>query len=200
MVAAPHTPPGPADAACTRPAELETARLRLRPFAPADLEALYALTRDPEVMRFIGDGEVLAREQIEWNLTNIIAVFRRRGYGRWAVEEKATGRLAGYGGFAHGGEGVGVELVYLLGREFWGRGYATELGRACLRYAFEELRLESLVAVTIPENLRSRRVMERLGMSFAGEGSYHGYPCVTYRLGRQEWREDGSPYLVNRKS
>lgn len=199
MVAAPHTPTGH-DRGAAPPAELETARLRLRAFTPADLEALYALTREPEVMRFIGDGEVLARAQIESNLTNIIEVFRRRGYGRWAVEERATGRLAGYGGFAHGSEGFGVELVYLLGRDFWGRGYATELGRACLRYAFEELRLDSLVAVTIPENLRSRRVMERLGMGFAGEGEYQGYPCVYYRLGRDEWRHDGSPYLVNRKS
>lgn len=199
MVAALHQP-AHVTTVNTHADELETARLRLRLFTYDDLDALYALTRDPDVMRYIGDGVVLPRQQIEWNLTNIINAFGRRGYGRWAVEEKTTGRLVGYGGFAYGGEDVGVELVYLLGREYWGKGYATELGRACVRYGFEELKLDPVVAVTVPENHSSRRVMERLGLRFVRSGFYHGYACVYYELRRAEWRRDDSLYVVRRGS
>jgi RimJ/RimL family protein N-acetyltransferase len=180
--------------------ELETERLRLRLFVPEDLDALCSLTADAEVVRFIGDGVLLSRAEIEANLVSIISGFRRRGYGRWALEEKATERLAGYCGFGLSDDSFGVELVYLLGLEFWGRGYACEAGRACLRYGFEVLRLDSIKAVTLPDNERSRRVMERLGMRFARGGVYRGYPCVVYEIGRAEWEPDASAaYVVSQR-
>jgi ribosomal-protein-alanine N-acetyltransferase len=199
MVVALHTPAAQSTAARLRHFnEIETRRLRLRLFTPNDLDALCALTSDHEVMRFIGEGVVQPREQIEQNLTNIIAAFRRRGYGRWAIEEKMSGRLAGYCGFGFSVESVGPELVYLLGREFWGRGYVHEAGRACLRYGFEELGLDAVKAVTLPDNWRSRRVMERLGMRYVRSDLYHSYPCVVYELGRAEWQLDDSAYALHR--
>jgi len=200
MVAALHTPAAETFAG-RQPHfdEIETGRLRLRLFTPADLDGFCALTADPEVMRFIGDGVVLPRQDIEANLSSIIGGFRRRGYGRWAMVEKSTGRLVGYCGFGHSDESVGVELVYLLGREFWGRGYIQETGRACLRYGFEVLCLDPIRAVTLPGNSRSRRTMERLGMRFARSGVYHDYPCVVYEIGRSEWRpDDEAVYRVSR--
>jgi ribosomal-protein-alanine N-acetyltransferase len=179
---------------------LETARLLLRAFTPADLDELHLITRDPEVMRYIGDGHTLSRAETGRNLSAIISAFGRRGFGRWAVVLKETGALAGYCGFGLGSEEVGVELAYLLGRFAWGRGYATEAGTACLRYGFENLGLASIAAITRPENFRSRRVMERLKMSFVEEGSYFGYSCVRYSLAREDWRPDPSPYRVIRQS
>jgi ribosomal-protein-alanine N-acetyltransferase len=177
---------------------LETARLLLRPFTPADVDELHQITRDPEVMRHIGDGHALTRAETGRNLAMIISAFERRGFGRWAVVPKETGALAGYCGLSMGNLEVGVELAYLLSRSEWGRGLATEAGAACLRYGFEQLGLGSIAALTRPDNVRSRRVMERLGMRYLRDGNYHGYSCVWYTIPRDEWRPDDSMYRVIR--
>jgi RimJ/RimL family protein N-acetyltransferase len=177
---------------------LETSRLLLRAFTPSDLDGLYLMTRDPEVMRYIGDGHALTRAETERNLALIIGAFHRRGFGRWALVGKETGALAGYCGLALGSEEVGVELAYLLAKSEWGKGLATEAASATLRYGFERLRLGSIAALTRPENIRSRRVMERLKMRYVRDGDYYGYSCVCYSVARDEWRPDGSMYRVTR--
>ena len=177
---------------------LETARLLLRMFTPEDLDELHGITRDAEVMRFISDGHPLSRAQTGRNLAAIISAFHRRGFGRWALVVKETGALAGYCGFGLGSEEVGIELAYMLRKSEWGKGFATEAGAACLRYGFENLGLASIAALTRPENLKSRRVMERLKMRFVSDGSYHGYSCVRYSIARADWRPDGSLYRVFR--
>jgi RimJ/RimL family protein N-acetyltransferase len=170
---------------------VETARLRMRPFTLEDLDGLWRIASDPEVMRHIGDGLTFTRDETLWNLSNIIKKFERRGCGRWALEKKGGGGLIGYCGLGFGAEDVGVELVYLLAREEWGKGVATEASSAALRYGFETLGLDSIAALTRPDNWRSRRVMERLGMSFERDSCYHGYNCVCYRLAREDWRQPG---------
>ena len=177
---------------------IETARVRLRPFTLSDLDGLSRITADPEVMRYIADGRPLTRDETEANLRSIIETFRRRGHGRWAMVEKAGGRLLGYCGLAHPAQSPGIELVYMLDRHAWGRGLATEAGRACLRYGFEELHLETVYALTMPGNQRSRRVLERVGMKFLRDDYYYGYACVCYAIGRREWRPDSSLYLLRR--
>jgi RimJ/RimL family protein N-acetyltransferase len=177
--------------------ELETARLRLRMFTGEDAGELSRITRDPDVMRYIGDGRPLTWEETEYNLSTIIRAFRRRGFGRWAMVHKAGGRLLGYCGFSTlSAEEVGVELAYMLASPYWGMGLASEAARACTRYAFEVLNLESLAALTMPGNERSRRVLERLGMSHESDRRIHGSDCVEYRIRRADFRPDGSLYLA----
>lgn len=184
------------------PAELfkadvvETSRLRLRMFRPEDLDALCAITRDPEVMRYIGYGHPLTREETNENLARIVAGFRRRGYGRWALELKDTGDLVGYCGLSLGEEEAGVELAYMLARGAWGCGLALEAGRACLRYGFERLDLKTIAGLTLHDNRRSRRVLERLGMAFVRDAHFYGFDCVHYLIAREDWRDDGSFYRV----
>jgi ribosomal-protein-alanine N-acetyltransferase len=178
--------------------EVETARLRLRMFTQGDLDALAAIASDPEVMRFIGPGKPLTRDEVQFNLSSIINAFRRRGFGRWAVEKKESGALIGYCGLSLGSGQSSVEIAYLLARGEWGRGIATEAARAVLRYGFERLKLDSIAAYTRPDNFRSRRVMERIGMRYVGDDCYHGYSCVCYSISRAEWRPDGSIYRLNR--
>jgi RimJ/RimL family protein N-acetyltransferase len=179
--------------------ELETARLRLRMFTPADIDELTAITTDPEVMRYIGDGLPLTREQTEANMMSIINAFRRRGFGRWAVVHKPDGALIGYCGLSASNHEVGVELAYLLARGYWGRGLAFEASTACLRYGFETLGVPAIAALTRPDNHRSRRVMERLGMRFVSDGTYFGYSCVHYTLDRADFRPPPDfPYLLRR--
>ena len=96
--------------------EIETARLRLRMFTPEDLDALAEIAADPEVMRYIGQGNPLTREEVELNLASIVGAFRRRGFGRWAVVKKDSGAMVGYCGLIKGDRGVGVEVAYVLAR------------------------------------------------------------------------------------
>jgi ribosomal-protein-alanine N-acetyltransferase len=189
-----HTDAGPsAPFAADR---VETARLRLRQFTPEDLDALCEITRDPEVMRYIGPGLPLSREETAANLGNLISAFSRRGFGRWALEKKAGGQLIGYCGLSLGLEEVGVEVAYMLARAEWGTGLATEAGRACLRYGFERLGLESIAGLTMHDNRKSRRVLERLGMKYVRAARFHGFDCAWYSVARRDWRDDGSFYRV----
>ena len=120
--------------------EVETSRLCLRMFRPDDLDAMCEITRDPEVMRYIGHGHPLTREETRQNLARIVAAFRRRGFGRWALELKETGELAGYCGLSLGNEEVGVELAYMLARGAWGRGLARRWSAADERCSCHQVR------------------------------------------------------------
>ncbi len=176
---------------------VETSRLRLRMFEPDDdLEQMCEITRHPEVMRYIGHGHALTREETHENLSRIVAAFQRRGFGRWALELKETGALVGYCGLSLGNEEVGVELAYMLARGAWGRGLALEAGRATLRYGFERLGVGSIAGLTMQDNHRSRAVLERIGMSFIREAHFYGFDCVHYAVGRDDWRDDGSLFRV----
>jgi ribosomal-protein-alanine N-acetyltransferase len=176
--------------------ELETARLRLRLFTPADLDQLCEITRNPDVMRYIGYGHPLTREETLTNLTMIMNGFRRRGYGRWALERRDTGALVGYCGLSSGNPEVGIELAYMLARKEWGQGLALEAGRASLRYGFETLGVQSIAGITLRGNTRSGTVLERLGMKFVRDAHYYDFPCVHYAIARAAWRNDDSYYHV----
>jgi RimJ/RimL family protein N-acetyltransferase len=147
--------------------ELRTERLLLRQWAEDDLEPFGQMGADPEVMRYFpstmtaAESESLARE-----LRRLIA---EQGWGLWAVEVVDGPRFIGFVGLnevhfqAH--FTPAVEVGWRLAREHWGRGYATEAARAAAAFAFDELELPEIVAMTALENAPSRRVMERLGMT-----------------------------------
>jgi ribosomal-protein-alanine N-acetyltransferase len=98
-----------------------------------------------------------------------------REFGKWAVVEKESGRLVGSCGFDPPSERMPeVEFGYLFARDRWGKGYATEAGHACMRFAFEELRLARVVARVVPEHTLSRRVLEKLGFEFEGLRVFEG--------------------------
>jgi RimJ/RimL family protein N-acetyltransferase len=177
--------------------EMETARLRMRLFTPDDLDRMCEITSNPDVTRYIGYGEPLTREETRANLEKIMNGFRRRGYGRWALERRDTGALIGYCGLSSGNPDVGIELAYMLAREEWGRGFAVEAARASLRYGFEALGVESIAGLTFHDNLRSRAVLERVGMKFIRDAHYYDFACVHYAAARADWRHDGSYYRVD---
>ncbi len=141
---------------------LETERLILRMWREEDLEQYAKLCADPEVMRFIG-GKTFSLTESWRHIAFMIGHWHLRGYGPWAVEEKATGKLVGRLGFFNPAGWPGFELGWTLAREFWGRGYATEGGRRALVYAFTELDKGHVISCIHPENSRSIRVAERLG-------------------------------------
>lgn len=175
--------------------EVETARLRLRMFTPDDLKPLSLIFADPHVTEYLGkDGQPISTEETAAALTSIIQHWQKHGFGRWAVEDKAGGRLLGYAGI-RSLEGQ-PELVYLLAKEYWGFGLATEVAVACLRYGFTEKRFDSILALTRPLNVRSRRVMEKIGMRFEKDANYFDIDVVQYVIERREYKGDDSFYLL----
>ncbi|HEX7313140.1 MAG TPA: GNAT family N-acetyltransferase [Pyrinomonadaceae bacterium] len=180
--------------------QLETARLRMRLFTPDDFDRMCEITSDPEVTRFIGYGVPLTREETLANLGRILDGFRRRGFGRWALERRDTGALIGYCGLSAGNPEMGIEIAYMLAREEWGQGFALEAGHASLRYGFEAVGVESIAGLTFHDNRRSRGVLERLGMKFIRDAHYYDFTCVHYAIARADWSPDGSHYRVIKAS
>jgi ribosomal-protein-alanine N-acetyltransferase len=155
-----------------------TARLRLRAFEPEDAPAMEAIYGDPEVMRHVGNGPVRDPEAVASMIRDYAARHAERGWSFWAVEELATGALIGDAGlWASGDE---IELGYTLGRQWWGRGYATEAARACLDVA-RRLHLGDVVALAEPANTASLHVLEKLGMKPEGTRLAYGRVHCVYR-------------------
>jgi RimJ/RimL family protein N-acetyltransferase len=146
---------------------LRTERLLLREWRPEDREPFAALNADPRVMEFM--PAALPRAQSDALARRSEAHFAARGYGPWAVEVPGVAPFIGFVGLvvpafeAH--FTPAIEVGWRLAAEHWGRGYATEAAVASARHAFETAGAEELVSFTTPENVRSRAVMERLGMT-----------------------------------
>ncbi|MFF8093219.1 GNAT family N-acetyltransferase [Streptomyces sp. NPDC016675] len=146
--------------------ELRTERLVLRGWRASDMAPWAALNADPVVRAYFPG--VLTREQSEASAARFQADLDRRGWGWWAVEVAATGEFVGFTGLDPVEDGMpftGVEAGWRLARPAWGNGYATEAARAVVGFAFEELELAEVLAVTAAGNLRSQAVMRRLGMT-----------------------------------
>jgi RimJ/RimL family protein N-acetyltransferase len=114
----------------------------------------------------------------------IVGHWQLRGYGIWAVEEKATGRLLGRIGLFKPEGWPGFELGWVLGRDAWGKGYATEGARRALDYAFTELRYDHVISLIHPENRASVRVAERIGEKLEGRTELFGHDALVYGLDR----------------
>ncbi len=148
-------------------ASAETERLILRRWRVEDREPFARLNADPLVMENF--PACLTREESDAGVDHVEAHFEKHGFGLFAAELRASGQFIGFIGLnipdfeAH--FTPCVEIGWRLAREHWGRGLATEGARAAVRYGFETLGLRELVAFTVPANIRSRRVMEKLGMS-----------------------------------
>ena len=166
---------------------LETERLRLRMFREDDLDAYLELCGDPEVMRFIGAGQPLSRTDTWRNIATILGHWQLRGYGLWAVDEKATGRFVGRIGFLNPAGWPGFELGWALVRSRWGCGFATEGARAALRHAFTELRQPHVISLIRPANARSIAVAERLGERLERAVEINGVEALVYGIGREGW-------------
>lgn len=148
---------------------LETERLILREWEAEDVDALFAIVSDADVMRFIENGQPWTDiERVREWIGRLQLSYRTRGYSRWAVVEKDGGRAIGSSGFAKLPWSGEIDFGYLLSRDAWGRGYATEMGRAALRHGFERFGFAEVTASVAPEHVPSRRVLEKLGFVYRG--------------------------------
>lgn len=174
-----------------------TDRLVLRPWRDDDLETFAELNADPEVMRHF--PSVLDRAASDAAAARIRTRFAEHGWGLWAVELPGVAPFIGFVGLqriafeAH--FTPAVEVGWRLARAHWNRGYATEGARAALRFGFLDLGLDEIVSMTIPDNISSQRVMQKLGLTRDPAGDFH-HPSlpdwdrrrhVLYRLRRTDW-------------
>ena len=177
---------------------LETERLALREWRDADRAPFAAMNADPRVAEFL--GRALDRAASDALVDRIVGHWADDGHGLWAVETRADGRFIGFVGLTPPNFEAAftpcVEIGWRLAPEAWGHGYATEAAREALRFGFEELGLEEIVSFTVPANIRSRAVMERIGLrrdpadDFENPNLPDGHPLrqhVLYRLRRADW-------------
>jgi RimJ/RimL family protein N-acetyltransferase len=165
-------------------ATLETERLVLRQFRNSDLDAWAPICADPEVMRYLGTGVTLSRDDAWRSMAGILGHWVLRGYGMFAIESKATGELLGRVGFLEPEGWPGFELGWVLARPFWGQGYAYEAAVAARDYAFGPLGRDRLISLIRPGNKPSIRLAERLGEMLAGEVELMGSKALLYELKR----------------
>jgi [ribosomal protein S5]-alanine N-acetyltransferase len=173
---------------------LESERLYLRRATLDDEELFFALDSDPEVMRYIGDGSIVTdRKHARTVLAERLPAWYERapGFGLWVCCAKAgdspigwfllkSCSLAYYAGDRLGPATSHVELGYRLLRSAWGRGYGSEMARALVAYGFDTLRLREIVAVVLPQNHASVRVMQKAGLTYRGPGRYLGTNVDVY--------------------
>jgi RimJ/RimL family protein N-acetyltransferase len=179
---------------------LETDRLTLREFTEADVDNLFELNSDPEVMRYITGGNPTPREEIRDNIIPFHLGFYERsdGLGTWAAQARSTGEFLGWFHFRPG-SGEGVELGYRLRRDAWNKGYATEGSRALIRKGFTDLGVDRVFALTMTVNTASRRVLEKAGLTLVRTFAYEGPAAiegseqgeVEYALTKTEWEARG---------
>jgi ribosomal-protein-alanine N-acetyltransferase len=146
--------------------EIDTARLRLRPLTPRDLDALHCLLTQPGVRRYLLDDEVIPRERAQSFIGSSVASFDANGYGLWGATAKGSDALIGFCGFWLFHEPPRLELLYGLGDDCRRKGFATEMAVSMIRYGFETLGFVRIEASTDASNAASVAVMERAGMTF----------------------------------
>jgi RimJ/RimL family protein N-acetyltransferase len=167
---------------------LATERLVLRMFCEADFNAYAQMCADPEVVRYLGEGKPLSRADTWRHLAMLLGHWPLRGYGMWAVEERASGHLIGRIGFFNPEGWPGFELGWMLGRAYWGQGFATEGARVALAYGFRELQQTHIISMIRPQNIASIRVAERLGERLEGRVEVMGSTALVYGIGCADWR------------
>jgi len=168
---------------------LTTDRLAFYAFTPADLPVLSALHSDPEVMRYLSPcGQPWPAEVLKTKLDRFVAEHAELGHSKWKVYRKDDGALIGRAGFSVFAPTGELELGFVLKREWWGHGYATESARALIDWLFiERPRIKRVIAFAQVQNLASKRVLEKIGMISTGTRLMEGIDYDFYLLLRRGW-------------
>jgi RimJ/RimL family protein N-acetyltransferase len=182
---------------------IRTPRLALRTWRPSDAGALYAMNQDPRVIEHLPGP--MGMQQVTDFMTGQNTLHEVTGSCYLAATLATDGTLVGFVGLKRHDAGLPfapcTDIGWRLGAEYWGKGYAREAAEACLRHGFDRLGLDEIVSFTVPDNLRSRALMESLGMrrDEAGDFAHPALPAghrlsrhVLYRLGRDD-RRAGTP-------
>lgn len=166
---------------------LTTARLTLRPFTLEDAPALHRLAAAPGIMQYFPTPEPPDLARVERIIARQIGEWDERGYAWWAVTLPADGTLIGWCGLQYLPDTGETEVGYLLGRAWWGNGYATEAARASVAYGFEHFDFGEIIGITHPDNIASQNVLKKCDMQFTAATRYFNMDCFRFAVSRAAW-------------
>lgn len=179
---------------------IETARLRLRLPRPADLDDYQTqVYGDPLVMRYLPGGVPRPIERTQAVIDLFAQHQVEHGFSVWTVELKDSGQFIGHCGLFCFTDAAEVEVAYAFGTAYWGQGYAPEAAHASLRFGFETANLPYILALAVPANVASQRVMQKIGMRHIGLTNqyYNNAELVLYRQERDTFQPGDAPYSVS---
>lgn len=170
----------------------ETERLILRTFTEDDAAMVFDLCKDPEVVKYTGEVPLESEKQALKILKEEILEnqYAQSGFGRWAVHLKKNGIFIGWCGLRQKNDET--DLGFRLRKRFWGKGFATEAARAAIETGFRDLGLDKIYARSMRENKASINVMEKAGMTFAGEKDFETHQGVEYVINKEDWEKQKS--------
>ena len=160
--------------------ELRTERLLMRGWLDEDFKAFADILGDPLVARGIGQESGLTPAEAWRHMAQMAGHWALRGFGNWVLEELDTRHVVGRAGLFFPAGWPDLEVGWLVAREHWGKGYATEAARESARWAHEELGRDHIVSVIDPSNAQSIRVAEKLGETLEGQFSVPGFELLVY--------------------
>jgi ribosomal-protein-alanine N-acetyltransferase len=172
---------------------LESERLSFRPITEADLPWLIEMRSPEPVARYLGGTRLQNPEALAERLKFYIECHEKYGIGLSVMTLKSTGEQIGTSGLQPLEDTGEIEVGYNMSERFWGQGYGTECALAWLRFGFEKLGLERIVAIAYPENIGSWRIMEKCGMTFEKREEHYGVECVFYAVSRSEFNRLHQP-------
>ncbi|WP_133130836.1 GNAT family N-acetyltransferase [Legionella yabuuchiae] len=180
---------------------ITTARLNLRSWKHSDIEVFYQINQEPKVLEFLPGA--MSHDAVKSFMEKQNKQFQERGFMLWAVEIKESSELIGFVGLNFTDHpfpfAPAVEIGWRLGSKYWGKGYATEAAIAALNFGFNQIHLNEIVSFTVPENIRSQRVMKRIGMMRDAKNDFlhpklaEDHPLsrhVLYRIHKNDFKQE----------
>lgn len=168
---------------------LETERLKIRQYTPADLEELIEMRSDPDVYRYLGGLERQNPAEITKRLDFYMDCYEKLGFGMCAMIWKENGEVIGGSGIQPLEDTGEIEVGYSLKKSFWRMGIGYECAKGWLKYGFETAGLERIVAVADEANTGSWRIMEKCGMTFEKKEFHYNMECKFYAISQEEFRK-----------
>ena len=170
---------------------ITTPRLILRPFSETNVDPIYAILSEEGVLRYFPLSGPLTRERVDKMIARLLKHWEEHDYGLWAVISRVTCDLLVRHGLQLIPKTGEVEIDFILGKPFWGQGFATEAAQASLCFGFDQVGIENIVGIIHPEYQASQRVLEKLGMSLAEHTRYFGMEVYRYTIDRSSWDSIG---------
>ena len=168
---------------------LETDHLLLRAWRKEDADAWFSVLQEPDLLKYFTDPRPPTRRMADRYIEHHLEHWNVFGYGHWVVTTRGDERIVGWTGLEYVPELEQTELAYLLSRSVWGRGYATEAGRAAVRFGFGNAGVQELIGLVHPENAASVRVLEKCGMDLVDRVTLWGLEMCRYRVGRGDYEQ-----------
>jgi ribosomal-protein-alanine N-acetyltransferase len=180
----------------------ETVRLILREVEFSDEKDLFEMDADPQVHMYIENKPVKTMDEITSVIKILKKQYQQNGIARWAVVDKLTNECVGWAGLKYFKEPLNnhnhfYELGYRFKKKHWGKGFATESSKAILDYGFKNLNIDSIFAITHPENKKSQNVLSKLGFEFQEKFDFEGDPTNWFELKKTGWESYNKLQLTN---